>query len=87
MLNSLAHHYLVGFSDLLPCHSVLCIAGIIHDPVGKGEDSAGIESAAHGLGKFSAACLLTEINMCYVIEIDDGTDPVCIFIFLKRSIV
>lgn len=71
---------------LLRGETVFSIARIVHDVIADGKISAGIVTAAQGLGQITDG-LLQEIDMGDVIQIDGGTDFCRIFEFMGRGIV
>ena len=75
-----------GFKNLLCCHSVFCIPGIVHNIIADLEHTTRIITAADGFWNFSH-CTLYRLDMCDVVKIDDSTDLICIAEFLFRSIV
>ena len=75
---------------LLLCHSVLGIAGSVHNlnlvlAVCHTEHAAGIVTAADCLG--NSADLLDKLNMGVVVKVDHRAEVVCFFHVLGRSYV
>ena len=87
VLDALLHEGLESGFHLALGHSVFGVSGVIHDTVGHLEDSAGIETATHGLRQFTAACLFAEVDMGNIIQVDDGANLLGIGIFLSGSVI
>ena len=86
ILHTLCLQDLISLKHLLRGETVFSIARIVHDVIADGKISAGIVTAAQGLGQITDG-LLQEIDMGDVIQIDGGTDFCRIFEFMGRGIV
>ena len=74
------------FCDLLCCHSILRISRIIHNIITDLEYSARIITATDCLRNMSD-CLLKEVNMCNIIQIDDCSKFISKFKIFLRCII
>ena len=80
-----------GLSDLGAGHTVLGIAGIVHDletlpGLAEGEHAAGIVAAADLLGDVSDG-LFQIVHQRQIVQVDDGTQLVRQLEFLRRCII
>ena len=64
-----------GLEELLGGHAVLGVARVVHDAVGELEQAARIKAAADRLGD-GARDALKELDVAYVVKVDDGSQLV-----------
>ena len=85
-LNTFCFQDLVSLEDLRCGHSVLGIAGVVHDAIAHTENSAGIVTATD-LFRQMAQSLFQKIDMSDIVQIDDGSQLVSQLEILSRCII
>ena len=86
ILGVLGLEHAEGLEELLSGHAVLGVAGVIHDAVGELEQAARIKAAAYRLGD-GARDALKELDMAYVVKVDDGAQFICKGKIRRRRVV
>ena len=77
----------VAFKELVFSKAVFGVAGVVHDSVAHGEDTAGIIAAAHGLRQLSVQDLRDKGNVGNIIQVDDGTQFCRVGILFRRRLI
>ena len=81
---------LIALDNLFLGEAVLGLAGVVHDlealfALTQGKDAAGIVAAGDGLGDV-ADCLLQEVDVGEVIQVDDGVLLVRLNVLFRRDV-
>ena len=74
------------FKNLLCCHTIFGISGVVHNIVADLKHSARIITTADHLRNISYGSFYA-LDMCDIIKIDDPADFICIFEFFFRCII
>ena len=86
ILGALGLEHAEGLEELLGGHAVFGVAGVIHDAVGELEQAARVKTAAYRLGD-GARDALKELDMAYVVKVDDGAQLVGKLKVCRRRVV
>ena len=86
ILGALGLEHAEGLKELLGGHAVLGIARVVHNAVGKLEQTARVKTAADRLG--DGACdALVELDVADVVEVDDGAQLIGKLKVRRRRVV
>ena len=75
-LGTLGLEHAESLEELLGGHAVFGVAGVVHNAIGELEQAARIKAATDCLGD-GPRNALKELDMAYVVKVDDGAQLIC----------